>query len=302
MAVYQTRTATAERTRYVWLCLSEARPPVQIIFLLRFMAGALLGAPEPAGLGRVLVGGCVWECAVIFVYLFNGAMDVVEDRVNGSRRPIARGALPRYVALRFAYSAGAVALLGGAVMGPGFLAGVAAFVLLGYLYSAPPFALKCYPAGTMLVAASGGILTYWAGFFSGDAAVLKPLPMLAGFVLAVAMSLWMGIVGAVTKDFSDVEGDAAAGRGSAAAALGETVVRRLVGASAIGLGGSYLAIAVAFVPTLVPSAAVTLAGAVILAVVAVGNLSRGSRHAARRPYRIFMVTQYAAHLAVALGA
>lgn len=299
MTVYETQLAAGRRRSFIGLCLLEARPPVQIIFLLRFVAGTLLGFPGPDGLWRVVTGGFAWECAVVFVYLFNGAMDVVEDSVNGSRRPIARGALPRDVALRVSYGAALLALLAGASLGFGFFAGVLAFLLLGYLYSAPPFALKRSPAGTFVVITWAGLLTYWGGFAAGGAA-LEPLTLLTGCVLAVAMSLWMGVVGATTKDFSDADGDAAAGRSSVATKLGETAVRRWVGVAAICLGAVFLALALTVVPQLIVSAAVTLTGALVLAGAAVSPWSRGSRSAARRPYRIFMVTQYAAHLAVAL--
>ncbi|MFD1535515.1 UbiA family prenyltransferase [Nonomuraea guangzhouensis] len=291
----------------VRLCLSEARPVVQIIFLLRFASGSALGSGMTAS---VLLGAFAWECAVVFVYLLNGVTDVVEDAVNASRRPIARGALPRGFARGFAFLAGGLALLAGLAMGAEFFAAIAAFMLLGYLYSAPPYQLKRHPAGAAVVVTLGGLLTYWGGLASGDGTTGGLLtnwgdgtpgdPLLAAGVLAVAMSLWMGLVGTPTKDFSDTAGDAAAGRRSAADLFGASAVRRGVGLTAIALGGAYLYAASALAPMLVPAAAVTLAGAIVLAVLAVSPLSRGSRKAARLPYRVFMATQYGTHLVVAL--
>ncbi|MEV0230727.1 UbiA family prenyltransferase [Nonomuraea sp. NPDC050786] len=279
------------------LCLAEARPVVQVIFLLRFCSGAALGSGMSA---RVLLGAFAWECAVVFVYLLNGVTDVVEDRVNVSGRPIARGELPPGQARRFACLAAGVALLAGAALGLWFVAAVAGFLLLGYLYNAPPCQLKRHPAGAVATVTLGGLLTYWAGLVSGEGLTGDARPLLAAAVLAVAMSLWMGLVGTSTKDFSDVAGDAAAGRRSAADLFGATAVRGGVGLAAVALGGAFLWVSAALTPVLVTAAAVTLSGAVVLAGLAVSPLSRGSRTAARRPYRAFMVTQYGAHLAVAV--
>src|SRR5229473_3171268 len=79
------------------LCLAEARPSVLLITLLRFLAGAVLGAASGHGHGHLMAmaGGAVTiELAIFSCYLLNGLMDLDEDRINGSRRPLARGALP----------------------------------------------------------------------------------------------------------------------------------------------------------------------------------------------------------------
>ena len=58
-------------------CIGEARPTVQLIFLLRFVAGWSFSG---AAIGpRFLTGALVWELAVLSVYLFNGVMDVVDE-------------------------------------------------------------------------------------------------------------------------------------------------------------------------------------------------------------------------------
>jgi len=75
--------------RSLSLCLVEARPVVQVIFLARFVCAAL---PGPFS-GRVALGAVSWLFAVLAVYLANGVTDIVEDRHNGSTRPIASGAL-----------------------------------------------------------------------------------------------------------------------------------------------------------------------------------------------------------------
>ncbi|MDP4503529.1 UbiA family prenyltransferase [Nonomuraea turcica] len=278
------------------LCLSEARPIVQIIFLFRFLTGAALGyAAGETDLAAVGFGAFTWECAVVFVYLLNGATDVLEDRINGSRRPIASGVLPRHVALRYVRLTGVGALAGGIVMGWEFLVAVIIFMLLGYLYSAPPFQLKNNPGATIAVAALGGLVTYLAG--SASAASGGGLPAL---VCAGAMSLWMGLVGAIAKDFGDIDGDRAAGRRTIAVLLGDTAARRLVGLIAPALGVAFVLAALHVAPVLIMSAVVTLLGAIVVAWFAL-TPARGDRNARRRPYRAFMTTQYGSHAGVALA-
>ncbi len=67
------------------MSLSEARPSVQVMFSLRFLAGAALAAA--AGTSghplRAVAVGLVWWLAIVSIYLFNGITDVHEDRVNG---------------------------------------------------------------------------------------------------------------------------------------------------------------------------------------------------------------------------
>jgi uncharacterized membrane protein len=61
------------------------------------------------------------------------------------------------------------------------------------------------------------------------------------------------------------------------------------------VGCSFLALAIARVASLLPAAAVACAGAATIAVTLLTPLSQGDRIKRRRPYRIFMITQYGAH-------
>src|SRR2546423_11576812 len=80
--------------RSVVLGLAEARPVVQVIFMLRFTAGAVLADPERTTVRpQFWAGAAAWYCATVAIYLYNGVTDVVEDRANHSRRPIAGGRL-----------------------------------------------------------------------------------------------------------------------------------------------------------------------------------------------------------------
>jgi 4-hydroxybenzoate polyprenyltransferase len=222
--------------RRLLLALREARPAVQLIFLLRLVSGAVLSGTLTTGrLPGLAAGALIWECAVVFVYLYNGVADVVEDSVNRTGRPIASGELPRASAAVMAFGAGAVAVLGGVVDRP-LLPPVLGLLVLGYLYSGPPFRLKRLPGWAFLVAALGGLLTYYAGV----AAAGGSSPPVAVLVLAGFMSVWMGAVGTTAKDLSDVPGDAAAGRRSLPIRLGERRVRTGVAVLAPALGVAFV--------------------------------------------------------------
>jgi 4-hydroxybenzoate polyprenyltransferase len=276
-----------------YLCFVEARPTVQGVFTLRFLVGASFA--DALGDPRAWTAVPVWACTVWAVYLLNGVADVVEDRVNGSPRPVASGALgPEEARAGVAILAG-LALLGAAVLGRPPLWGVLAALALGWAYSGPPLYLKRWPAGLAAMAALGGLLTYYAGYAAGGGEA-RNLPELLAF--AGVMSLWMGLVGQA-KDLSDVEGDEQAGRRSLPVVWGQRTTRLIVSAAAFLLGGGLLACSVLFLPgLLLPAVAVAL-GASVLVATALGPWGRGGGRARRRrPYRIFMITQYAANAAM----
>ena len=80
----------------LYRCFLESRPAVQGIFLLRFLAGASLAGPlfVRGVVNFPLWGGAVlWVCVTLSVYILNGVMDIEEDQINASSRPIASGKL-----------------------------------------------------------------------------------------------------------------------------------------------------------------------------------------------------------------
>ncbi len=282
------------------MCVTEARPSVLAIFFLRFAAGAGLDAGlTPADPFRLLAGALVWQCAIFFVYLFNGVTDMREDRVNGSHRPIARGDLDAGLALIIAWTAAAIALLGALLLGGVTIWLVTAVLVLGYLYSAPPFQLKRWSSATVVVGGVAGLLSYCAGYSScgtgpgGREAIALP-------AFALAASLWMGLVGTPAKDLPDIAGDRSAGRSSFAVSHGEWPVRLLLSAVAAAVAIAFCAVSLLLGVPLGMAPAAMLTGAALLAVVTLTPLSRGSRVRRRLPYRAFMTTQYAVHLAVLL--
>jgi 4-hydroxybenzoate polyprenyltransferase len=274
--------------------LKEARPCVLCIFLLRFAAGALLTdrATDPIDLVRLCASALVWVTAIFFAYLLNGVMDVREDRINGSGRPIARGALPRTFAAQICAAAVALSLAGGCLLGFRTALVVALVLVVGWLYSGPPAYLKRHTAGTAAGGGALGLLTYLAGL----AASPRPAPTAGFVVFGVTMSMWMAIVGAPAKDLSDIPGDAAAGRRTLAVMWGEERVRWLVMCTALLTAGGFSAMAWTAVPALRGPGAALTAGALGVVITSGTRLTRGSRTSRRRPYRAFMVGQYAAHI------
>ncbi|MET0419604.1 MAG: UbiA family prenyltransferase [Actinoplanes sp.] len=281
------------------LCVVEARPSVLLIFLLRFLVGsALTGIGAVHGdLARVAGTAVVWELAVFAVYLFNGVTDVHEDRVNGSRRPIARGDLPTSTALRVAGGTAAASIAGGIALGTDILWAVLALLVVGFCYSSPLVQFKRHAITSALTGLSLGILTYYAGHraYVGEGWAF-PNPELIVFVVGV--TLWMGLVGGLTKDLSDVAGDKAAGRRTVPGVCGEGQARRAASGAALGLAVVFCTVGLLTSPLLLWPGIAMLGGAAAMSIVCLGGFAKGALSRSRRPYRVFMTTQYLMNLSV----
>ncbi|MFF3854204.1 UbiA family prenyltransferase [Micromonospora sp. NPDC002575] len=286
--------AVAEGCRHVAASWREARPVVQVVFQLRFFAGAAVAAPHAVLTrpGSLLVGAFAWLCATWFVYLLNGLSDQVEDRRNGSPRPLATGALPLGVARRIVVALAGLALLSAAAVSARLAGLVALMLVLGWLYSAGPRPQKGNMAGFVLVVASGGIVTYLAGAAASGGPVGPEL-----VVLSVAMSLWMAL-GGTTKDLSDVAGDRAAGRRTLPVLLGDRAARRLMAVLVVVAGGVLMSGALVLAPVLMLPAVVLALGATGVVGCLLAGAGATGRWRQRRPYRLFMASQYAVHLSV----
>lgn len=155
------------------------------IFLLRFLAGASLAGT----LTNWWVWGSalIWGCAVWAVYLLNGITDVMEDRINFSSRPIARGALsPRTAAFGVAILT-MLSLAGAFAAGSPSWWSVGSLLALGWLCSAPPLRLKRWPVGLVVVVVPAALLTFYAGYETNGGKE-NQLDIL---VFALVMALWM---------------------------------------------------------------------------------------------------------------
>jgi 4-hydroxybenzoate polyprenyltransferase len=301
-----TLEAAPRLVRVLLNCVVEARPPVLAMFLLRYAAGAALGAAVsgPAGpygvrvtetaavMPRVLAGAVVWMLAILFAYLLNGVADVREDKANGSPRPIATGALPSASATAVAAAAAVLALGGAALLGPVMTLSVVALIALGHAYSMPPLALKRHALGGPVTGMAAVFFTYLAGYAG---TTQWSAPSGGAIAFAVVMALWVGLVGTFAKDLPDVPGDAAAGRRTVGVLYGETLLRRAAVASAACLCGMLWS-ATAFAPELTPSAWALTGGAAAVAALALSRMTQGVRTAKRRVYRAFMAAQYVTHV------
>jgi 4-hydroxybenzoate polyprenyltransferase len=272
-------------------CIKEARPSVLVIQFIRFTAGAALairitGHWVPL---RAIIGVLSWELAIVWTYLFNGVMDLKEDRVNGSRRPIASGMLTRSTAIRCAQGAAALSLVCAGLLGLPTTCAVLAMLLIGWQYS--PGRLKGRPVGTAATGAALGFLAYLAGFL-GQAGSTWRHPTAETLIFVLVMSAWMALVGTPAKDLPDAQGDAAAGRKTLVLLWGENATRRALAAAAVTLAITFVVAAAVSTPVLRWPAATLAAGSLCIALAALSRISAGDRSRRRRPYRIFMITQY----------
>ena len=280
----------------LYRCFLESRPTVQGIFLLRFLAGASFAGPLFVGgvENLPLLGGAVlWVCVTLSVYILNGVMDIEEDQINASSRPIASGKLKVSRAAGVAGGLAVLSVVGSLALGSLMVWSVIVALALGWLYSGPPFYLKRSPTGWAILGIIAALITYNAGYAAngggGD--------LLSFLLFAMVMSLWLGIV-SQTKDLSDIEGDRQTGRRSGPVVWGEDVARFFLSGVALLLGGSYVLSAALLAPILLIPAFVLAFGAVAVAVITLGPWSRGEKSRRRRAYRAFMFTQYGANLAV----
>lgn len=277
-------------------CWTEARPVVQVVFLLRFLTGVAF-APEPSSTTRVLVAGIAWSCAAFSVYLFNGARDVDEDRQNGSDRPIARGDLSVRLADRVA-AGGALAAVLMSFTVPGLTVWILPFLATGWAYSTPLLAAKRRSVASGAVVLVLGWTSYGAGVTAAGGALGASVA-----VFATVMSLWMALVGAIVKDFSDVEGDRGAGRRTVATRYGLLAARRAGAAGAALVAVAAPLAAWSFAPTDLPGVFPLVVGGCWVVALCLRRVDdrTGSQNRRRAAYRGFMTTQYAANIVMALA-
>lgn len=272
------------------------------IHLLRFAAGAAIAAQLTGHLLTTAIGAdaLAWELAIFAVYLFNGVMDIHEDQVNGSRRPIATGALPRRTAAGVAAGAAMLGLGCAAATGVVPAAAVVAVLAIGWQYSARPGLFKQRPAGTAAAGAAMGFLAYVIGFSSqASASSMTSAP--GALTFAVTMAAWMALTGAPAKDLSDIPGDAAAGRRTIPVLCGERLTRRVIAGAAVVIAAAFAIGATRTAAILTDPAIALGCGAAALAIISLHPISAGSRGRRRLPYRAFMATQYLANACLLLA-
>jgi 4-hydroxybenzoate polyprenyltransferase len=278
------RPARRWSLRTIRLVLAESRPAVQVVFLLRSVAASGLGR-QPTLSRFTLVSG--WTLLIVAIYVFNGVTDITGDSLNNSQRPIATRQLASGTALRWCAGLAGVGMAMCGLVGRVELGLAAAMLLLGWAYSAGP-ALKNHPAGFAAVIGVGAGLTYAAGSEVAGAASWARLACCS------TMAAWVGLCCAA-KDFSDVDGDRLAGRRTWPVIMGPRGAAVLL--TVLALTGSAGGLVTARTAHTTPLPALVLcAGSVALCLTALASGTAASRAARRRPYRVFMCTQYATNL------
>lgn len=278
--------------RYTRLCLVEARPAVLVICLFRFLAGGLLADRRgPTDVAGVAAGAAGWLAATFAIYVYNGVTDREEDVANGSRRPIASGALPVRPAALAAGIATAAALIGGAFQSMTQLLALVVYLAVGYAYSGAPFRIKRSYAMVPPSLAVLGLATYFAGASAAGHRPGRDLVVFAG-----ANALWMAAVGGVAKDMSDVRGDRLAGRRSWPVVLGFGRTRVVLAAAATTVAAGFGVATLHYAAGLGGCAVVMSVGAVAISAACRAIREDASRPVRRLPYRAFMWTQHACHL------
>jgi 4-hydroxybenzoate polyprenyltransferase len=281
--------------RLLWLAWQEARPVVQLVFLLRFSAGAALGAERVDVLVEwpVITAAAGWLATTWSIYLVNGVADVVEDRANGSNRPIARGDLSSAPARRTVWLLAVVGLVAAGIVATVLLLLVALMLMVGWAYSLGPHPFKRNVISFALSVTALGILTYLAGWQASGGAD----PSGSLLLFASMMSLWMALGGS-TKDLSDTTGDRLAGRRTLPVILGERRARVVMAGAASLLGWTFAILATLRVSHLLPVADVVCTGSIALTTAALTRVDTADRAVKRRPYKVFMITQYLGHIAL----
>ncbi|GAA2016062.1 UbiA family prenyltransferase [Nakamurella flavida] len=268
-----------------WTLFLEARPAVQLVFLQRILVtSGFLVVPHPDA-GRLLLG---WPMLAVAVYVFNGVCDQDEDRVNGSGRPLAQGR----IGIRVAGISCAATGLGGLLLcgwsGPGPLLLAVASLALGWAYSAGP-RWKDGAVSSALSVGAGALLTYAAGWLVYGG----PHPVL---MLGALLAVWVTCC-CPTKDLSDREGDALAGRRTLPVLLGPVRTGWVLGVVALVAGGLVAAAVLVLAPVFLPVAVVVVVGSVLVAVALPAASRATDRVGRRRPYLMFLSCQLAINVA-----
>jgi 4-hydroxybenzoate polyprenyltransferase len=158
--------------------------------------------------------------AAMAVYVFNDVQDLEEDRVSAQQgdtyhvtRPIVTGSVTIRVAMSLVVLLSSVSLGIGATINHMVLICLAAFLVLGYVYSAPPIQLKKRFFLKQLTIGLGGLI---AGLAGGAAVAVLSRPVM--YCALVFFTLNVGLTPLV--DLRDIEGDRKMGRNTFPVILG----------------------------------------------------------------------------------
>ncbi|MGB0562123.1 MAG: homogentisate phytyltransferase [Spirulinaceae cyanobacterium] len=179
----------------------------------------------------------------LYIVGLNQLTDIEIDRINKPNLPLASGALTVGQGQWIVAIAGVGAIALSLWLGPWLLATVLASLLLGTLYSLPPFRLKRWPilaAFCILVVRgvviNGGLSLHFVQVFRGQAQLDARINLLIAFILVFSIAI------ALFKDLPDTEGDRAHDISTFALRLGPEalfqIVRGLLVACYVGMIGA----------------------------------------------------------------
>lgn len=276
-------------TRFLLLIILEARAVIILVYVLRSLAGAFLTPWTPSVVTVIQLLGAIATMilSVTVVYLLNGLSDITEDRVNGSKRPLASGEIsPRQVTYSIVVIIGVLMALSPSLP---LIVSICNFLMitLGFVYSMGPLPAKMHSAAGLTVAGAGAMLPY----VSSSAAVSGHVSLQA-ILTALLLGAWVW-AGGSAKDLSDVAGDAAAGRRTLAVRLGTRRASGIIAGrvAVVSLIGTALATMQLAPPALFFG---PFCAALLVSVVATSRSQRDlrTRRQERKLYRVFMSTQF----------
>ncbi|KAL4031619.1 hypothetical protein IC575_009904 [Cucumis melo] len=158
---------------------------------------------------RALWGLAELLCGNSYIVGINQIYDVDIDKVNKPYLPIAAGKMTRKQAWFLTTSFLVVGVLSATLNSGPFLSSLYCFaLLLGTLYTVPPFRLKKYPIAAFLCIASvRGFLINFGVYYASRSVLGLPFEWSSPVAFITTFVTLFGLVIALTKDLSDIEGD-----------------------------------------------------------------------------------------------
>lgn len=188
--------------------LKTIRPLRSIHFMIMVFFGSFLSSFSLSYLFNLLFT-ILGMIGIFFAWQFNlivnDIFDIEIDKISHEERILSKDLISRrnYVYIGVVYLS--VSLVITCILGllaQNFLPliFVSLFMIMGYIYSGPPFRMRKYPFQTLFIGL-GSFLAFYVGFFMGTFIILYR-ELIVSILIFVALSL-----GTVVKDYKDYEGD-----------------------------------------------------------------------------------------------
>ncbi|XP_023005182.1 homogentisate solanesyltransferase, chloroplastic-like isoform X3 [Cucurbita maxima] len=160
-------------------------------------------------LTRAFCGLVELLCGNSYIVGINQIYDVEIDKVNKPFLPIAAGRITRKQAWVLTTSFLVIGLSTATFNSGPFLSSLYCFaLLLGTLYTVPPFRLKRFPIAAFLcIALVRGFLVNFGVYYASRSVLGLPFQWSPPVIFITTFVTFFGLVIALTKDLSDIEGD-----------------------------------------------------------------------------------------------